>query len=431
MKRVNKLGIPSIADGNYAGKTVLLRLDLNCPVDPVTRKLRNTSRIDKNIPTLSYLLDQGAKVAILAHQGDSQNYTSLIPLAEHAERMSEILQRSIRYIDEVCGSAAVQAVKALRPGQAVLLGNLRYLAEEVTAFERSMRVEPEAYRYCWMVRTLAPLADAYVNDAFSVAHRNSPSMVAFQTMLPSAAGFHLYSEITALSTVFESPMQPAVYVLGGSSVSNTFGMMGAILDKGRAHSILTCGVIGLVMLVARGHKLGPKAEDFLWKHGVDSFVAEAAQFLKRYGDILKMPYDLGIADVGGREDVSIVDLPVEADLLDIGDMTISAYAKEILNAGTVFINGPPGMYEDPLFEKGTKSLFFALQETSAYTVIGGGDSAAAAGKYTDLSKIDHVCTAEGAMVHYLSGKKTPLITAMRNANGFDGTTRFEVRLTGS
>ena len=172
--------INSIKDFNYKGKTVLLRLDINSPIDSKTKKITNENRINKSLPTLEYLLSQGAKVAIIAHQGDTLDYHNLISMAEHAALLSKKLGRKVEYIDDVCGPAAQQAVKNLQYGEAILLGNLRYLTEEVSTFESAVKLEPKDMLQTYLVRNLAPLFDCYVNDAFSAAHRNAPSMVAFQ-----------------------------------------------------------------------------------------------------------------------------------------------------------------------------------------------------------------------------------------------------------
>ena len=165
-----ELLINTIDDFDYQGKTVILRVDINSPLDPETKKIVNENRIDKSVPTLQGLLNKGAKVAILAHQGDTLDYHDLVPLAEHADKLSAKLTRKIAYIDDVAGPAAQAAVRALKPGEAVLLGNLRYLTEEVSTFERDVS---SSHRICkrYLIRQLAPLADYYVNDAFAAAHR--------------------------------------------------------------------------------------------------------------------------------------------------------------------------------------------------------------------------------------------------------------------
>lgn len=409
------LRIHSFAEFDYRDKTVILRLDINCPVDAATRKLRNTNRIDKSLGTLEKLLDQGAKVAIIAHQGDSQDYKGLIPLAEHAERLTKLLNRPVAYLDDVCGPAAQAAVKALKPGEAVLLGNLRYLAEEVSAFEFALKVAPKDYLSCYLVRSLAPLAEAYVNDAFAAAHRNSPSQVAFQEVLPSAAGELLFAEVAALSKVKESPAQPAVYLLGGNRISDAYGMMGEVLGSGAAHAILTCGVTGLVMLQAKGVKLGTKAEQYIKDRAYDAFLPQSVELLGKYGDKIRLPLDIAFEENGERKEADVSALPIEADLFDIGEKTIATYEKEILAAGTVFVNGPPGVYENPMFARGSKALFTAIQNAPGFTVIGGGDSVSCGAAFIDMDRIGHVCTAGGAMVQYLSGKPMPLIAAMEKA----------------
>jgi len=404
-----------MADFDYSGKTVLLRVDINCPVDEKTGRLRNTNRIDKSVPTFKHLLDQGAKLAVIAHQGDSQDYKGLIPLAEHAQRLSELLGRKVKYIDDVCGPAAQEAIRALVPGEAVLLGNLRYLAEEISAFELALKLPPEGYLKCYLVRSLAPLVDAYVNDAFAAAHRNSPSMVAFQEILPSSAGFLFFNEVSALSRVLESPAQPAFYLLGGNRISDAYGMMGQVLTNGSAAGILTSGVTGLVMLMARGVRLGANAERYIKNRNYDGYIAESQRLLKEFGDKIRLPVDLAVEENGQRKEIPVSALPLDQDLFDIGEQTIAAYEREIATAGTVFLNGPPGVYETPAFEKGTKRLFEAVQNSPAYTVIGGGDSVTAAAKYIDARKISYVCTAGGAMVQYLSGEEMPLMKAMKKA----------------
>jgi phosphoglycerate kinase len=415
MEMSSPLRIHSFAEFDYRDKTVILRLDINCPVDAATRKLRNANRIDKSLGTLTRLLDQGAKVAIIAHQGDSQDYKGLIPLCEHAERLSLRLGRTIAYLDDVCGPAAVAAVRALKPGQAVLLGNLRYLAEEVSAFEFALKVPAKDYLNCYLVRSLAPIADAYVNDAFAAAHRNSPSQVAFQEILPSAAGELLFAEIAALSKVKEAPAQPAVYLLGGNRISDAYGMMGEVLASGAAHAILTCGVTGLVMLQAKGVLLGPRAEKYIKDRSYDAFLPQSVELLEKYGDKIRLPLDVAFEDSGRRWEADVSSLPLDVDLFDIGEKTIAAYEREILAAGTVFVNGPPGVYENPMFARGSQALFTAVQNAPGFTVIGGGDSVSCGAAFIDMGKIGHVCTAGGAMVQYLSGKPMPLIAAMEKA----------------
>ncbi|MFW5712106.1 MAG: phosphoglycerate kinase, partial [Spirochaetota bacterium] len=251
-----ELGFRPMEEFDVAGKRVLLRVDINSPIDPDTKKIVNTNRIDKSLPTISWLLDKGARLALIAHQGDTLDYQNLIPLAEHAQKLSEKLGRKVDYIDDVCGPAAQERVKKLKDGEAILLGNLRYLCEEISTFENAVKLKPEEMLDTYLVRSLAPLFDLYVNDAFAAAHRNAPSMVAFQELLPAAAGPLFFNEVSALTKVLKTPVHPSVYVLGGAKISDAFGMMEQVLASGAADKILACGVTGAVMLIASGVNLG-------------------------------------------------------------------------------------------------------------------------------------------------------------------------------
>lgn len=404
-----------IDDFDYRAKRVLLRVDINSPIDPDTKLIVNDNRLQKSLPTIRKLLDKGAMLAIIAHQGDTLDYQNLIPLEEHAKKLSAYLGTEIGYIDDVAGPAAQERVKSLQPGEAVLLGNLRYLSEEISTFENAVKLKPDEMLETYLVRGLAPIIDYYVNDAFAAAHRNAPSMVAFQEIKPSAAGDLLFDEVSALTKVMASPEHPSVFVLGGAKISDAFGMMKQVLASGTADKILTCGIIGEIMLLAKNFRLGKTKEQFLSDRGLDVFIADAEACLLEFGDRVEYPLDLAFAVDGIRHEVLIEDLPVEQMFMDIGAKTIEKYEQVINDAKTLFVNGPAGVYEDATFEAGTKAIWNAIAGAAGYSVIGGGDTVTAAAKFVNLDKIDYVCTAGGAMVRYLSGKKLPLIEAMEKA----------------
>lgn len=406
----------SIEELDLTGKTVLLRVDINSPIDPTSKRIVNTNRIEKSVPTISYLLEQGAKLAIVAHQGDTLDYQNLMPMQEHTEILSQLLGSNVDYIDDVCGSAAQEKVRSLSPGTAVLLGNLRYLSEEISTFENAVKLEPHEMLNTWLVRGLAPLVDIYVNDAFAAAHRNAPSMVAFQEIKPTAAGRLLFDEVSALNRVMSGPEHPSVFVLGGAKISDAFGMMQQVLEAGTADRILACGITGEIMLLASGRRLGATKEQFLKDRSLDVFVDQAASYLSDYADKIMYPRDLAYEDQGTRKEIAIDDLPAEHIYMDIGTKTIAEFEKVISEAKTLFVNGPPGVYENALFENGTRAIWNAIAAAEGYSVIGGGDTVTAASRFADLNKINYVCTAGGAMVRYLSGKKLPLMVAMEKAN---------------
>ncbi|HRY54484.1 MAG TPA: phosphoglycerate kinase [Spirochaetia bacterium] len=411
------------------GKTVIFRPDINSPIDPATKRIVNTNRIEKTVPTLNWLLERGAKVALIAHQGDTLDYQNLIPLAEHAQKLSDLARRKVGYVDDVCGPAAIAAVKALAPGEAVILGNLRYLAEEISTFETAVKLKAPEMLDTWLVRSLAPVADLYVNDAFAAAHRNAPSMVAFQELLPTAGGIQLMEEYTALKTVLDNPKRPCVYVLGGAKISDAFDMMRKVLEEGTADQILAAGVTGLVMHLARGVELGQPTRKFLKDKGLEEFVPEARKLLDAWGPKYLLPVDLAYDSGGARAEVDVPapGAAIAADKLfpDVGAKTVALFKRSIASAGSIFVNGPAGMYEDERWAYGTREIWTAISKAPGYTVVGGGDTISAATKFTDLSDYGYVCTGGGAMVRFLAGKRLPLIEAMERA--FDRNLREPLR----
>ncbi len=405
----------TLNDFNYRGKTVLLRVDINSPIDPETKKIANENRIVQSLPTIRELVNKGAKIVIIAHQGDTLDYQNLISLPEHAEKLSQKLGQEVQFIDDVAGPAAREKIKNLKEGEILLLDNLRFLTEEVSTFEDAVKLTPEEMVHTYLVRNLAPLADYYVNDAFAAAHRNSPSMVSFQELLPSAAGILYDKEVTALTTVLENPKRPCVFLSGGAKISDAFSMMKKVLAEGSADYVLTAGVTGQVMHLALGKRLGSPSEKFITDRGLEKFVAPARDYLKDYPNKLRIPLDFGIDDDGRRHEVSADELPIESLIIDIGAKTIEEYGKILRKAGTIFVNGPAGIYEQEIGAYGTKELWKIIGEARGYSVIGGGDTVASAARLGDLSKINHVCTGGGALIRFLSGKKLPLVEAMKKA----------------
>lgn len=361
---------------------------------------------------------------IIAHQGDTLDYNNLISMEEHAQKLNQYIQGNIRYIDDPCGPAAQEEIRDLKAGEGVLLGNLRYLTEEISTFENAGKLEPEQMDHTWLVRSLLPLCDCYVNDAFSAAHRNAPSMVAFQRLLPTAAGELMYKEVEALDQITECPNHPCIFVLGGAKISDAFGMMRQVLETGKADKILTCGITGEIMLMAEGYSLGEKKEQFIRARGLDRFIWDAREYLDKYPEKLLYPSDLAYEKNGERCTLYIEDLPQSELFMDIGEQTAERYRKEIESAETIFVNGPAGVYENPLFERGTRTVWEAIAAAKGYSVIGGGDTVSAAQRYIDLKCIDYVCTAGGAMVRYVSGKELPLIRAMNNAKTEAGENEY-------
>jgi len=404
--------IKSIDEGDFKGKTVLLRVDINSPVDKDTKKIINDNRIEKSVPTIKDLTKMGARLVIVAHQGDTTDYGSLISLREHAGKLSSALGKKVGFIEDIAGPAALEKIKKLKDGEILLLDNLRYFTEEVSTFEENVTLAPSEMKDVFYVRRLLPLFDCYVNDAFSAAHRNTPSMVAFQGVLPSYGGRLLINELEALSTITENPEVPCIYLLGGSRAGDSFGMMNKVLSDNTADNILTGGLIGHIFMMADGISLGEISENYIKNKGYEKFIKEAGNYLNTYREKIVYPMDIAYESSGKREEKGIKQLPVNALISDIGGGTIKLYTSIISNAKTVFVNGPVGIYEEELSSKGTEKLWKEIEKAHSFTVIGGGDTVTSFTKFTDVSKVDYVSTAGGALIRYLSGVELPLIKVM-------------------
>lgn len=407
-------GILTLDDFKFAGKTVILRVDINSPIDPQTKRISNDNRIRKSAPTIRELAEAGARIVMLAHQGDTEDYHNLISLEEHAERLTALLGRPVGFIDDIVGPAALERVKALRDGEILLLNNVRYLTEEVSTFVNFVKLTPAQLAQTWLVRKLAPLADYYVCEAFAAAHRYSPSLVGFAEVLPSAGGRLFIEEFGALARVKETPKHPSVYVLGGARIADAFSMMKQVLSEGAADVVLTSGLTGEVMTLAKGYRLGEPTERLIADKGLSPFVDAARELLATFGDRILSPVDFAIDD-GGRKELKLEDLPVPHLLVDIGEETIAQYTRVIQSAATIFVNGPAGVYEKPVSAKGTERLWNAIADAPGYSVIGGGDSVAAGAKFGVLERMGYVCTSGGGMVRFLSGQELPVVTALRRA----------------
>ena len=407
-------GILTLDDFDFRDKTVILRLDINSPIDRQTGQLADDNRIRKSVPTIRELSGVGARVAMLAHQGDTEDYQNLTSLAVHATRLSELLGRPVDFIDDIAGPAAVGRIQALGSGELLLLNNVRYLTEEVSTFVNFVKLTPEQMAQARLVRNLAPLADHYVCEAFAAAHRSAPSLIGFARALPAAGGRLFVDELNALARVKESPARPCVYVLGGARIADAFSMMKRVLDGGTADHVLTSGLTGELMLLAQGVQLGQPTERLIRDKGLVPFVDRARELLDLYSDKIDYPSDFSVDD-GGRQEITLDDLPVGQLIVDIGEQTIARYIGTIAQAATIFVNGPAGVYEQSASALGTERLWTAIADAPGFSVIGGGDSVAAAARFGVRDRMDYVCTSGGGMVRFLSGQSLPVVEALRQA----------------
>ena len=409
-----KFGINTIDDFDIKGKTVLLRVDINQPVDKEKNELKDITRIKGCAPTVKELSEKGAKLVVLAHQGSDIEYKNYYNLQPHAKVLAELTGRPVEYVPDVCGPFAQEKVKGLRDGEIVLLDNVRFMAEEMTLFETKLKLTPEQQAKTQVVEKLAPLADLFIVDAFAAAHRAQPTLVGFEQVLPSAMGRLFEKEYSILSGILENPEKPLVFVLGGAKIQDAFLMMDKVLTEGIADKVLAGGLVGNVMLVAQGIDIGKPSTDFIMKSNLGEYIERSKEVLERFGEKIVVPEDLAYAN-GKRVTVDTADLPEDAVFMDIGEKTAQRFAQEIMDAKTVFVNGPVGVFEKPLTEYGTQKVWEALAQTQAFTVLGGGDSVAATNKYGLADKMGYVCTGGGAMVRFLSGEELPVVAALKYA----------------
>ena len=413
-------GMHTLDDFDLKGKTVLARFDMNSPLDPKTKEPVDITRIKRSLPALKELSEKGAKTVILIHQGSDIEYHNYASTKPHAKIVARLLGKPVDYIDDVCGPAARDKIKALKNDQILMLENVRFMAEEMTLFETKLNLSPEEQAKTQVVQKLAPLADFYLCDAFAAAHRCQPTLVGMEEVLPSMMGRLFEKEITSLNQLLKNPQKPCIFILGGAKIQDAFLMMDSVLKNNIADMILATGLVAQVMLLAKGIFLGKPSEDLIKKKNLEEYIEKSKNILNRYNNKIKLPVDFAYSISGKRQEVKVNDLPIDDALTDLGKNTISAYETIIKDAKTIFFNGPAGVFEKAETEWGTKSILTAISKSNAFSAIGGGDSITAVNKYNLANNISYISTGGGALVRFLSGEELPVIKALRkSAKRFD------------
>jgi phosphoglycerate kinase len=382
------------------GRRVLVRNDFNVPLDDRGR-VTDDLRVRAALPTLRDLIGRDARVICCSHlgrpKGRRDERYSLEPVAG---TLSEHLGMEVAFVDDVAGEEASRAAASLDPGQVLLLQNLR--------FEPGEEANDPA-----LAEQLAALAELYVDDAFGAAHRAHASVVGVAQRLPAYAGYLLAGEVKVLSRLLEGPDSPFVAVLGGSKVSDKLAVLSNLL--GRVDSLVIGGGMCFTFLAARGHGAGDSLFEPEQVDAVKDLLARA----EREGKRILLPTDVVVAD-DFAEDAEHRVVPaggIEAGWrgLDIGPETAGAFSEAVREAGTVFWNGPMGVFEWPAFEAGTRVVAEAVASTKAYTVVGGGDSAAALAKFGLADQVDHLSTGGGASLELLEGKTLPGVAVLQES----------------
>lgn len=393
--------ILTLDDFELKDKTVFLRIDMNCPIDPETMEISGTKRIEEATETIEAL--SKAKVVVASHQGrvGNKDYTGM---EKHAKVLEQLLKKDIKYVQDVIGSAAQNEIKNLKNGEVLLLDNLRLCAEENYEFS------PSDAAKTIMVQRLAKLFDLCVLDSFPSAHRSHPSIVGFSQILPACAGRIVEREVRKLDEIMTVAKAPHVIVLGGAKVLDRLEAIKLLIKNGRADHVLLTGLIGNVFMRAQGRiksALGIKREE--------EVVAKAHSLIGEYPDVFSTPVDVAVDKDGQRLEVDVRDVNRDDVIYDLGPKTIEHYSKIISGAGTVFISGPPGFFEKEQFSYGTKALLEGVANSMATTIVSGGHLTSALKKYGLAEKIDHISTAGGALVLYLTGEKLPMIQSLEDA----------------
>ncbi|WP_406716972.1 phosphoglycerate kinase [Trueperella pyogenes] len=390
--------------GDLAGKKVFVRSDFNVPLDK-DKNITDDGRIRAALPTLTRLIDAGAKVIVSAHLGRPKGEVNPeYSLAPVAARLSELLGKDVKLAKDTVGESAKQLTAEMADGDVVLLENVRFDPRE------SSKVDAEREE---LAGEYAALADAFVSDGFGVVHRKQASVYDIAKVLPSAAGELVFKEIDSLSKATKDPARPYTVILGGSKVSDKLGVIDNLLDK--ADRLLIGGGMAYTFLKAMGNEVGTSLLE-------EDFVEKAGEYLKKAKDAgveMLVPVDNVTApEFNADAPASIYDtgeMPAEEMGLDIGPKTREGYAAAIADSKTVVWNGPMGVFEFPAFANGTKAIAEAMEKAEGFTIVGGGDSAAAVRNLGfDEAKFDHISTGGGASLEYLEGKELPGIAVLED-----------------
>ena len=387
----------TLRDIEVGGKRVLVRVDFNVPLDEEAGVITDDSRIRAALPTIKYLIDQGARIILCSHLGRPKGrVVEKLRLAVVGQRLSQILGRQVVVTRDCIGPEVEKAIEKLKGGDILLLENIRFHPEEE---------ENDAS----FAQAMAQLADIYINDAFGASHRTHASIVGITNYLPAVAGLLIEKELNVLDGILTNPAHPFVALVGGAKVSDKIIVLENILDK--VDSLLVGGGMAAALLKAKSYEVGLSVkEDKL------DFAVKLIEDVNRSRVRLLLPVDVVIADRVGAEaelrTVAIEKIPPDWRIVDIGPLTIKYFGAELDGSKTVFWNGPMGVYEIPRFAQGTQAMARRLAGLDATTVIGGGSTAEVVIEMGLADKMTFVSTGGGASLRFLGGKTLPGVEAL-------------------
>lgn len=396
--------VPVMDDLPLDRSRVLVRVDFNVPIDPISMEILDDSRIKAHTPTIRELIERRCRVVLMSHQG-RPGLDDFVELKSHAERLERHLGHPVKWIDDVAGPAAREAIRGLGEGEVLLLDNVRFSSEE------SIEAPPERHARSYLVKRLAPLFDYYINDAFATAHRSHASIVGFPYLLPSALGRLFEKEVKALSRAFDPKESPKIFILGGSKLHDTVRIMEYISRRRIAERILTTGLVAELFLLSKGIDLGPKNLEILEKAGAIPLIPRAKRLLLQ-GAPIETPIDFISVKEGGEMTEDYLG-NVKGTIMDIGPMTLKIYSEFMKEAKIIVMRGPAGVVEDQRFRRGTMKLIEEAINSSAFTIIGGGHLGIIADELGVAERFGHISTGGGALLILLSGEPLPALEALR------------------
>jgi len=398
----------TLDDFDFEDKTVLLRVDFNMPLDKNTFEILDTTRIIRALPTITELIQKNAKTVILAHQG-RQGSWDFISLDRHAKALEEVLGKPVKYVDDVYGEEAQNAIQNMKNGEVVLLGNVRKFDGETEKKSAHDHAQTE------LVQNLGQLADIFVNDAFAAAHRAQCSLIGFTAIMPSCAGRLMEKELTTLEEIVANPEKPSVFLFGGAKFSDVIVTIERLLERKTADKIILTGLPANAFLKAEGHNLGEKNDNLLSKEEKPESYDEIKKLLEKYRENIYLPKDFAIEENSNRNEIDASELPTAYKLYDIGEKSIEYFKDVIDDAKTIFLSGPCGVFENPNFMKGTQEIFNFVADIGAFSIVGGGHTVAAVKQLGLNQKISHISTGGGSLEKFMMGEKLPVVEALKKS----------------
>lgn len=401
-------GVLSLDDVSLDGKVVLLRVDVNSPMNPENMEFLDDRRFTEFLPTLDDL--SSSKVVIISHQSrpGKLDFTSTEP---HSKLLSRLTGRKVDFVPDVCGESAIQAIKSMEDGDVLFLNNVRMLDEENSMKKASQQELAKSE----IVRKLSSVADAYVTDAFATAHRSSPSLTGFTNEIPCIAGRLMKREINALRTAVYDPPRPYVAILGGIKCDDSLRVARNLIQNGSIDRIAMVGVVGNLMLWASGHDIGEGNREFIRKslgEAFDETWQDSQKLVSEYQSLLFLPSDLAVEDGGTRKNIGLDDLPTNFPIYDIGIDTMMRLRPLLMEANCLLWNGPASYFEKSEFAYGTVEIMNMFTEATGVTIVGGGHTSALFNQRGKADQVSHNSTGGGSVLTMLSGGVMPVFESL-------------------